>query len=33
MPPGEIWWLVDAKGPQRADVAEVEDLYQMMMGA
>jgi len=31
MPPGSIWWLIDAKTPQQTSVSDIEDLYQLMM--
>ena len=33
MPPGEVWWLIDAKTPQQNSVADIEELYQLMLEA
>jgi hypothetical protein len=33
LPPGEIWWLIDAKTAQTPKPKDTEELYQMMMGA
>mgnify|MGYP007003138083 CR=1 FL=1 len=33
MPPGEVWWLIAAKTPEQASVADIEELYQLMMEA
>lgn len=30
MPPGELWWLVDAMTPKGLAAGEVSELYDMM---
>lgn len=32
MPPGELWWLLDAMAPKQT-AADVADLYDMMKAA